>query len=64
MAKNLLRSVMAASFRRSEITSGNVTKRPVFAHEAITSSSGSRGTSEQSPAKVWLGWLALRAVLV
>ena len=40
MAKNLLRSVMTASFRRSEITAGNVTKQPVPAHEAITSSSG------------------------
>jgi hypothetical protein len=38
MAKNLLRSVMAASFRRTEITAGNVTKQPVLAHEVITSS--------------------------
>jgi hypothetical protein len=38
MAKNLLLSVMATSFRRSEITAGNVTKQPVLAHEAITSS--------------------------
>jgi len=37
MAKNLLRSVMAASFHRCEITTGNVTKQPVLAHEAITS---------------------------
>jgi hypothetical protein len=36
MAKNLLGSVMAASFRRSEVTVGNVTKQPVLTHEAIT----------------------------
>jgi hypothetical protein len=40
MAKNLLLSVMAASFRRMEITVGNVTKQPVLAHEAITPFSG------------------------
>jgi hypothetical protein len=38
MAKNLLRSVMAASFRRGGTTAGNVTKRRALAHEAITSS--------------------------
>src|SRR5271166_6119844 len=47
MAKNLLRSVMATSFRRSEITAGNVTKQPVPAHEAITSSSG--GSAADDP---------------
>src|SRR5271169_2834465 len=46
MAKNLLRSVMATSFRRSEITAGNITKQPVPAHEAITSSSGGVGDHE------------------
>ncbi|HYB87965.1 MAG TPA: hypothetical protein VEC76_13990 [Streptosporangiaceae bacterium] len=46
MAKNLLRSVMAASFRRSETTAGNVTRQPVLAHEAITSfSRGQRLTT-------------------
>src|SRR5271154_6478647 len=46
MAKNLLRSVMATSFRRGEITTGNVTKQPVPAHEAITSSSVGVGDHE------------------
>ena len=40
MAKNVLRNVMVASFRRSEITAGNVTKQPALAHVAITPSSG------------------------
>src|SRR5271166_1762303 len=37
MAKNLLRRVMTASFRRAENADAtNVTRRPVLAHEAIT----------------------------
>jgi hypothetical protein len=47
MAKNLLRSVMAASFHRSEITAGNVTKQPLLAHEANTSFS--RGLAAGDP---------------
>src|SRR6185437_6565756 len=55
MAKNLLRRVMNAPFRRAENADAtNVTKRLVLAHEAITPSSGSSGAddlpSDRTPA--------------
>jgi hypothetical protein len=46
MAKNLLRKVMAASFRRVETTDGKVTKRPILVHEANTPSSGEPRTDD------------------
>src|SRR5689334_18741190 len=50
MAKNLLRRVMTASFRRAENADAtNVTRRLVLAHEAITPSSGSSGADDYVP---------------
>ena len=46
MAKNLLRRVMAASFRRGEIINGNLTGQPMLVHEANTPSFGEPGTGD------------------
>src|SRR5690349_11841804 len=50
MAKNLLRRVITASFRRAENADAtNVTRCLVLAHEAITPSSGSSGADDLRP---------------
>src|SRR5690349_6630590 len=50
MAKNLLRRVMIASFRRAENADATtVTRRLVLAHEAMTPSSGSSGAEQLRP---------------
>src|SRR6478672_8327163 len=50
MAKNLLRRVMTASFRRAQNADAtNVTRRLILAHEAITPSSGSSGADDLRP---------------
>src|SRR5258708_27746803 len=56
MAKNLLRRVMTASFRRAENADvTNVSRRLVLAHEAITPSSGSSGADDLRPDRAQAG---------